>query len=291
MKIQTFTVVSGNAVCNAFCPFCVSKMTGIKSIGFKPIKVNWRNFEKACRIAQLNGITTVLLTGKGEPTLYPDQITEYLQHLQKYNFPILELQTNGVLFSELPEKYEKYLKTWYELGLTIVSISVVHYDSERNRANYLPFKKTYPDLGKMIKRLHEIGFSVRFSVVLIKDHIDTPKEAEKMVSKAREWGVEQVSLRPVAAPEESESEKYKQDTIKMMLEPEKIAKLNRWAEKRGRLLLSYGHNSRIFDIDGQNVCLTDALTIKPSTDDIRQMIFFPDGHIRFDWQYKGAIIL
>jgi len=95
----------------------------------------------------------------------------------------------------------------------------------------------------------------------------------------------------VAAPEESESEKYKKDTVALMLTPKKIEALNKWAEKKGRLLLSYGHNSRIFDIDGQNVCLTDALTIKPSTDDIRQMIFFPDGHIRFDWQYKGAIIL
>lgn len=291
MKIQTFTVVSGNAACNAACPFCVSKMTGIKSIGFRPVKVNWRNFDKACRIAELNGISTVLITGKGEPTLFPDQLTECLKHLEKYNFPILELQTNAVLFWEQPEKYDRYLQEWYELGLTTISISVVHYDREKNRANYVPGKKEYMDLGEVIGKLHKIGYTVRFSVVLIKDHIDTPEEAEKMVQKASEWGVEQVSLRPVAAPEESESEKYKTDTVNMMLTPEKIAKLNEWAERRGKLLLSYGHSSRIFDIDGQNVCLTDALTIKPSTDDIRQMIFFPDGHIRFDWQYKGAIIL
>ncbi|PJB47763.1 hypothetical protein CO104_03000 [Candidatus Collierbacteria bacterium CG_4_9_14_3_um_filter_43_16] len=291
MRIQTFTVVSGNAICNAKCPFCVSKMTGVKEIGMRPTKVNWINFHKACRMAQVNNITSVLLTGKGEPTLFPDQITDYLQHLQKYDFPILELQTNGILFSEQSEKYDKYLKEWYELGLSIISISVVHYDPEKNRANYVPGKKTYPDLGKLIDKLHKIGYSVRFSVVLIKDHIDTPKEAQKMVETANKWGVEQVSLRPVAAPEESESEKYKADTLNLMLTAKKISDINRWAEKHGRLLLSYGHNSRIFDIDGQNVCLTDALTIKPGTDDIRQMIFFPDGHIRFDWQYKGAIIL
>jgi len=291
MKIQTFTVVSGNAICNASCPFCVSKMTGIKAIGFKPTVVNWINFHKACRIAQINGITTVLLTGKGEPTLYPDQLNDYLKHLQRYDFPILELQTNAILFSEQEEKYDKYLKGWFELGLSIISISVVHYDPEKNRANYVPGKKTYPDLGKIIEKLHKIGYSVRFSVVLIKDHIDTPKEAAKMVEMANKWGVEQVSLRPVAAPEESESEKYKIDTVKMMLTPKKIAAINNWLETDGRLLLSYGHNSKIYDVDGQNVCLTDALTIKPGTDDIRQMIFFPDGHIRFDWQYKGAIIL
>lgn len=291
MKIQTFTVVSGNAICNASCPFCVSKMTGIRGIGFKPIQVNWHNFHKACRMAQINNITTVLLTGKGEPTLYPEQLTEYLTHLQKYDFPILELQTNAILFSEQEEKYDKYLKDWYELGLSIISISVVHYDPEKNRANYVPGKKTYPDLGKIIEKLHKIGYSVRFSVVLIKDHIDTPKEAQKMVEVAHGWGVEQVSLRPVAVSEESENEKYKIDTVKMMLTPKKITDINAWLEKDCRRLLSYGHNSRIFDVNGQNVCLTDALTIKPGTDDIRQMIFFPDGHIRFDWQYKGAIIL
>lgn len=291
MKIQTFTVVSGNAICNASCPFCVSKMTGIRGIGNKPTLINWHNFHKACRMAQINGITTVLITGKGEPTLYPEQLTDYLKHLDKYDFPILELQTNAVLFYEQEEKYDKYLKEWYDLGLSIISISVVHYDPEKNRANYVPGKSSYPDLGKIIEKLHKIGYSVRFSVVLIKDHIDTPEEAAKMVAAANSWGVEQVSLRPVAAPEKSESEKYKTDTVNMMLTPEKIAAINAWLEKEGRLLLSYGHNSRIFDVNGQNVCLTDALTIKPGTDDIRQMIFFPDGHIRFDWQYKGAIIL
>lgn len=95
----------------------------------KTTKVNWRNFDKACRIAELNGITTVLLTGKGKPTLFPDQLTEYFRHLQKYNFPILELQTNAVLFAEQEEKYDKYLREWYELGLTIISISVVHYEN------------------------------------------------------------------------------------------------------------------------------------------------------------------
>ena len=291
MKIQTFTVVSGNAICNASCPFCVSKMTGIKAIGNKPTKINWINFHKACRMAQINNITTVLLTGKGEPTLFPDQLSEYLQALQKYDFPILELQTNAILFSEQEDRYDRYLKEWYDQGLSIISISVVHYDREKNRANYIPGKKSYPDLGRTIEKLHKIGYSVRFSVVLIKDHIDTPKEAAKMVEAAHGWGVEQVSLRPVAAPEESESEKYKTDTVNMMLTAKKIADINAWLEKEGRLLLSYGHNSRIFDMNGQNVCLTDALTIKPGTDDIRQMIFFPDGHIRFDWQYKGAIIL
>jgi hypothetical protein len=51
------------------------------------------------------------------------------------------------------------------------------------------------------------------------------------------------------------------------------------------------HGAIVYDYRGQNVCLTDALTIEPETDKIRQLIFFPDGHLRYDWQYKGAILI
>ncbi len=74
MKISTFTIVVGSAACNAACPYCVSKMTG-KELGMKEPKVNWRNFDKACRLAQVNQVSTVLLTGKGEPTLFPEQFS------------------------------------------------------------------------------------------------------------------------------------------------------------------------------------------------------------------------
>ena len=62
MKISTFTIVAGSAACNAKCPYCVSKMTG-KELGMKEPEVNWRNFDKACRLAQVNQVSTVLFTG------------------------------------------------------------------------------------------------------------------------------------------------------------------------------------------------------------------------------------
>ena len=99
MKIQTFTIVAGTAACNAKCPFCISKMTPKQGVSFKEPEVNWRNFAKACRLAQVNNVSTVLFTGKGEPTLYPEQITQYLKELQPYNFPLIELQTNALVFA------------------------------------------------------------------------------------------------------------------------------------------------------------------------------------------------
>jgi len=33
------------------------------------------------------------------------------------------------------------------------------------------------------------------------------------------------------------------------------------------------------------------LTIQPKIRKKRQLIFYPDGHLRYDWQYQGAILL
>ena len=138
MKIQTYSMVVGTRACNARCPFCVSKMTPSQGITHKPLKINWRNFHIGCRFAKNSGVSTVLLTGKGEPTLYPGQIAEFLKCLQHYEFPFIELQTNGMLLLQQREKYTTHLKIWYELGLTTIAISIVHYDFAKNREIYQP---------------------------------------------------------------------------------------------------------------------------------------------------------
>ncbi|KKK85560.1 hypothetical protein LCGC14_2772060, partial [marine sediment metagenome] len=77
MKTHTFSIVVGTNACNANCPFCVSKMTGPVPVSKH---INWSRFTTACRIVgqARDGLVTVLLTGKGEPMLYPEQITNYL---------------------------------------------------------------------------------------------------------------------------------------------------------------------------------------------------------------------
>ena len=82
MKIQTFSIVAGSEACNARCPFCISKMTVAHGIDLKEPEVNWRNLRKACLLAQACGVTTAMITGKGEPTLFPNQITRYLHEMR-----------------------------------------------------------------------------------------------------------------------------------------------------------------------------------------------------------------
>ena len=111
MKIQTFSIVTGTAACNACCPYCISKMTPKQGIAFEEPKVNWRNFNIGAKLAKQSGVTTAMITGKGEPTIFPEQISRYMDELQKYDFPFIELQTNGISFHDKPQKYASFLKS------------------------------------------------------------------------------------------------------------------------------------------------------------------------------------
>lgn len=293
MKIQTFSIVAGSAACNARCPFCVSKMTVPNGIGLKEPEVNWRNFDKACRLAQLSGVSTAMITSKGEPTLFPDQITKYLRQLEKYNFPLIEIQSNGIPPIEKPEKYKPYLKEWYCAGLGMYAISTVHINPEKNRKIFLPYKKQYIDLPALIDMLHEEGFSVRLVCTLLNGYVDKPEEVEKYLAFAKKYGVEQVKMTPVTSTDRApEGPANVYNWIgENGLTPEQYQSIRGYFDENGTTLLSLMHGAKVYDVNGQNVCFSDCLTKDGFTEDVRQLIFFPDGHLRFDWQYAGAILL
>ena len=107
----------------------------------------------------------------------------------------------------------------------------------------------------------------------------------------KKWDVEQLTVRSVRAPDEAEDEAVYSWTKDKELTPGKILDLAEFLEKNGNKLMTLDHGGVVYDLDGQNVCVTDCLTIKPEGEDVRQLIFFPDGHLRYDWQHKGAILL
>lgn len=296
MKIGTFSIVAGTAVCNARCDFCVSKMTPPAGVEVALPEVNWRNFAKACRLAAAHNVTTILITGKGEPTLYPERITEYLEHIDsdpgfRAAFPIIELQTNAIPFGQRWSRYESHLRRWYDLGLTTIAISVVSHDPELNRQTYLPHLDSYPDLPATLARLHEIGFSTRLSVVMTRDVCDSVPAVLSLVDFARAHQVTQLTFRPVARPSRSQDEGAYHATGARMLSADSLRSIANYFELNAQKLMTLPHDAVVFDLDGQNVCLTDCLSIRPETDDLRQLIFFPDGHLRYDWQYEGAVLI
>jgi len=294
LKFQTYSIVAGTAYCNASCQFCVSKMTTdsekIKELSDKTVEIDWRNFHKASRLAQLGGVTTVLITGKGEPTMYPKEIADYLIHLEPYNFPLIELQTNGTLFQHNLYTGSDYLRRWYEHGLNTIAISIVSLDAEQNRGIYFPNKREYPSLEKTIEILHNEGFLIRLAVVGLKDHIDSPKKIEQLIGYCKSYGVEQIKWTPVTKAENSVNLEVNKLIARSEIPEDRLKEIKDYVEKNGTPLMSLVHGAVVYDLHGQNFCLSNCLT-KHLGEEIRQLIFFSNGEVRYDWQYPGAIIL
>ena len=121
MKFSVFSIVAGTSRCVTVCPFCVSGELATIQNREVP-KINHRNLLKGCELAKTSGVQTVMLTSRGEPTLFPDQITEYLETLEPYKFPFIELQTNGI---PMARKFEKYKPIEVEiLGKAIVDNAI-----------------------------------------------------------------------------------------------------------------------------------------------------------------------
>ncbi|MEK7191894.1 MAG: radical SAM protein [Patescibacteria group bacterium] len=293
MRIQTFSILAGSEACNARCPFCVSKMTPPLGVELKEPEVNWRNFRKACLLAKQSGVTTAMFTGKGEPTLFPNQITKYLEAMMDFEFPIIELQSNGIMISKKENRYLGCLREWYHLGMTTIAISIVHFDPEKNREIYLPYEKNYIDLPALIGTLHAVGFSVRLTCIAANGFIDSAEKLRKLIDFVKENKVEQLTLTPVNKPDEEHNRNMEawNWTKAHHLSEEQKKEIRSFVEKEGSHLWTLSHGAKVYDLKGQNICLNECLTVQPDAGEMRNLIFFPDGHLRSYWQYEGSVLL
>lgn len=291
MHIQNYSIIAGSEACNARCPYCISKMTPKNGMDLEEPEVNWRNFKKGAMFAKQQGVSTALITGKGEPTLFPGQITKFVKSLDELGFPFIELQTNGILLAEQKQKYDPYLKEWYENGLNTIAISIAHYEPEKNRQIFLPYKEKYIELPDLIQDLHGIGYSVRLSCMMADGYIDDVVKFRKLIEYSKENKIEQLTARGIVKPKKSLDDKVAEWVMKHYLKPQQQKEIDTYVKKAGVPLLKFFYGGTIYDVDGQNVCLSTCLTLDPDMERMRQLIFFPDGHLRFDWQHKGAILL
>lgn len=291
MKFSVFSIVAGTSRCVTVCPFCVSGELATIQNREVP-KINHRNLLKGCELAKTSGVQTVMLTSRGEPTLFPDQITEYLETLEPYKFPFIELQTNGIPMARKFEKYKPYLEKWYELGLSTILISTVSNRPEINGEVYTLRTKQYIDLPELISNLHEIGFSVRLTAICTKAWMSTPEQIDEYLKFALENKVAQVTLRPL-------NDEYRRETAQAWIDEHKMSEEDKvriydFLNTEGYKLMELPNIGNVFDYKGQNVMFSYALTKYNDHNDgenKRNLIFFPDGQLRYEWEWEGARLL
>jgi molybdenum cofactor biosynthesis enzyme MoaA len=233
-----------------------------------------------------DGLVTVLLTGKGEPLLAPDEITEYLDCLN-FRFPLVDLQTNGILLKSADEN--GYLTKWLNNGLSLVCISIAHHDPVvSNRLMGIEAQYRFWD---DVERLKALGLGVRLNCTMLKSGIHRPEQVNSLIGHCASAGVDQLTLREVEMPSDARD----QDVAEWVREEKPVGaarRLRHHLEMRDATrLLELPHGGIVYDVDGQNVCVSNCLTGTTDPDDIRQIIYFPDGRIAYDWRYPGARIL
>jgi len=299
MQIQTMSVVCGNMACNAKCPFCVSKQTGNQPKECP--RLHYRNFRIATDYVRQHDVSTVLLTGVGEPTLFPEYITQVLNNLEirsKANntniFPFKELQTNGIRMAR--GELDDELDMWYKMGLTTIGISICHYDNKFNNDIYDP-DGGYFCLGDLVEKLRKIGYLVRLCVMGMKGGIDSAPSLQNLLDYAGSFKTSpddvgiQLTYRRIEKPEYTCDEEITDWVIEHYINDMDWNVIEAWVRRKGHTLMNLMHNAKIWDIEGQNLCMSTCLTENPDPDKIRQIIFGNDGHLRYSWQHRGAVLL
>lgn len=299
MQIQTMSIVVGTPACDAACPFCISKQTGFSELPeIGPL--NERNFAKAAELAKTGGVNSILITGKGEPTLYPDEITRYLGQIKKHlGDKIVELQSNALQIGDYAvsnkgkHDWSKRLYTWHILGLDTIAISTVGVDPNWNA---LVYRDPYPDLKETIRFIRSHGIQVRMSVMLQKHMVDNGCYLIEIIEFCKDNDVFQLTLTPITRPKivEVGGEANNVYVMSNALDDNQVSGFRAWLNTNGTLirrLMNGAHVRHVYDVWGQNVCMSSCLTVDPDSEDIRTLIFYSDGRITHDWGFKGARLL
>jgi pyruvate-formate lyase-activating enzyme len=303
-KVQTFSIVAGTMKCNAVCPDCVSKMTTNQKdyALFNFEDVEWDNFKIAADIAVSAGAKTVLITGKGEATLYPEQINDYLKFLAEDRYkgmPMKELQTNGLVFHNQNFQKEGWLQKWYDNNLRVMSLSLVDVDNQVNEGFYCRKGEKYPPLEKAAELLQDIGYTIRLSITMMKGKVDGPDDIERVIDYCKRYAIPQLSVRPVRKPAgETFCPKIAQFVEANQLyenpddpEHDQVRIISDYVQKKGRLEQKLMHGAAVYTFKGQNLCLTDCLTHNPEEPGFRQLIFYSNGMLTPSWDADALRIL
>jgi MoaA/NifB/PqqE/SkfB family radical SAM enzyme len=263
MKATTLSISVANS-CNKDCPYCVSKMT--KNI--KPDYTKFeRNLDKVLNFAKMANITSVIITGKGEPITHNNM--SFLSSVCKVfkDFP-LEIQTNGLELIKKPEIIE-YLTND---GVDTFAISI-------DNPSYL--------VGPFMNGL-KMGANIRYTINLHKAWNNF--SFNNILDMIKEQGLaDQFSFRRLTYPNFVRDEKVKDWIIENECASSYDRIIDSFDKKKYPVVRKLPYGATLYDVDGIGFTYFDfCIQEESGEDDIRSLIYQLDGHLYTSWESSPA---
>jgi len=273
MKANNLTISIYTPKCKNGCPFCISKMTG--DVPYNK-ELYWRNLDKVKTITLFGGISSILITSKGEPMDNIDDTLRIISYFDSLHFP-LELQTNGKFLI----KNEKALSTLYKKGLNVLAVSIAKPSDLRESES-------------MLVEAHNVGLVTRLTVVL--GHEWKSEPLYRLIAYCLDHYVSQLTFRIPTLPDHpvSTNESARVQEWIQAQEPKYyeriITELKSFCTDK-TLIRKLPFGAAVHDIKGIGVTVMDYCIQESSNgDDLRSLVYQTDGHLYTTWDKKGSIL-
>ena len=282
-RIYSVSALIGDGTCNGNCPFCAGKYLRPQA---KDNPAYWRNLESAIKLSARYGGWSLSLTGSGEPTCNPKDVSKALQVYKKCAdqgafFPNVNLFTNGILFGD-PNFAKGWLPFWRDLGLTNVAVSVHSTLHLEQAAAY--GLKTYPNFMDVFGNIRRHGVGVRCTLLLRKGGIDDAIEYERAVHRLRDYGVDNITSWPIGNPDGSRN-KFTPSRLGLL-------SIKLWLRRNAKLCHGHVWGGGVYDWNGGILRMTDYVSRhNPKADFVRQLVVFQDGTVAYSWIREGALCM
>ena len=117
-----------------------------------------------------------------------------------------------------------------------------------------------------------------------------PQKINKLIEYCKLNSIKHLTIRPTSYPKNSNgkaSKWIKKHTLNYDLNKD----IKEYIQTNETEVLKLAHGAVVYDINGQNLCLANCLTHNTSTESMRQIIYYSNGTISYDWTTKGSILL
>lgn len=270
MKASNLTISVPYKGCDKNCPYCVSQMTGLIE-GNPSLMV--RNLPKVQNLARHAQVSSVLITGKGEPCLNLKLTKIFTREFNEY--PV-ELQTNGIF---LNKNKQELIELW-NMGLDIVAVSIDKV-------------KQIQEFESLFKTVKDLGMTVRLCLNVTK-MLSANLSFNSLVTVCKNKHIDQLLLRNITKPKFAPQSKYTKwidENTSQEHYDRLVEQMESLLKKFGRFLRRTAFGMEIWDYRGLSVtkssyCIQDS---NHSTD-IRSLIFMEDGHLYTNWDTKASRI-